>query len=1083
MFRSARWRSEKNKFKAVFKLQFHATQVTQAGGDSLIIHFFPADVGKPTIRLEKAAIRDGSCSWENPVYETVKFFREPKTGKIHEKIYNFVVSTGSSKTGLIGEVSIDFASYAYSIKLSTVSLPLKNAKSEAVLHVSIQRMEENIEQREAKEIENGKVYSNDRTFKALLSIGDADESIESNSNEDGPLNKRNSHIAELNGNHLASSGSDLTISSSNSSSGLDTPRQFGLDSSNMLPDPTSLLPSANHDSVLQKTISDLSTRIHEDQTPQWEWMEASTPEASTDDSSSGSREKSEEASDIEKLKTELATLSRQAEVSELELQTLRKQIVREGKRGNDLFREVVSLKEERDAFKAECENLKAFQRRMDEAKVKNKLQSEGRDPLAIVEELRQELSYEKDLNANLRLQLEKTQESNSELILAVRDLDEMLERKDREIINLSDGSGIAENVKDLSVTIYKSESEMEDDEEQKALEELVLEHSELNGTHEMEQKIADLYNELEMYRRERDEIEVQMEQLALDYEILKQENHELSYRLEQSQVQEQLKIQYECSSSYASISELETQIENMEVELKDRSEELSDALASVNKLETLVKSLEEELEKRAEEFEADIQILTCAKVEQEQRAIQSEEALRKMRWQNANTAERLQEEFKRLSSQMSSTFEENEKLAMKALTEASELRMQKVHLEELLRKEKEELESVRDEYEAKLHELASHISLKINQMEQMQSEIEVKSKEVESEKRHGEESRSIFSQEILMLREEIERLKRKNNDLSIEAEQKESLKVELERMNMELEETDLLIFRGNVERDEMESMIGLLRKETEKSMEELNILRSLKGEKESMIGNLQMELETLKFHCDELKRSLFEDELEKEKLRKQVFNLKGDLKKKEDALSSLEKKFKDNTRLTASDGTNTISRNNKSASVPRSPKEMANLKEKIKILEGQMKLKEAALETSTNSFLEKEKDLQNKIKELERREELGQSSASLCEYQLSKVAEDPKHITSNSSTFMASGNEISSEKGMEASALSARDQGNLDELSNELQLLKERNKTMESELKDMQERYSEISLRFAEVEGERQQLVMALRNLKNAKRI
>lgn len=72
---------------------------------------------------------------------------------------------------------------------------------------------------------------------------------------------------------------------------------------------------------------------------------------------------------------------------------------------------------------------------------------------------------------------------------------------------------------------------------------------------------------------------------------------------------------------------------------------------------------------------------------------------------------------------------------------------------------------------------------------------------------------------------------------------------------------------------------------------------------------------------------------------------------------------------------------------------------------------------------------------------------------------------------------------MEASALSARDQGNLDELSNEMELLKERNKTMESELKDMQERYSEISLRFAEVEGERQQLVMALRNLKNAKKI
>lgn len=41
---------------------------------------------------------------------------------------------------------------------------------------------------------------------------------------------------------------------------------------------------------------------------------------------------------------------------------------------------------------------------------------------------------------------------------------------------------------------------------------------------------------------------------------------------------------------------------------------------------------------------------------------------------------------------------------------------------------------------------------------------------------------------------------------------------------------------------------------------------------------------------------------------------------------------------------------------------------------------------------------------------------------------------------------------------------------------------MESELKDMQERYSEISLKFAVVEGERQQLVMTVRNLKSGKK-
>lgn len=56
------------------------------------------------------------------------------------------------------------------------------------------------------------------------------------------------------------------------------------------------------------------------------------------------------------------------------------------------------------------------------------------------------------------------------------------------------------------------------------------------------------------------------------------------------------------------------------------------------------------------------------------------------------------------------------------------------------------------------------------------------------------------------------------------------------------------------------------------------------------------------------------------------------------------------------------------------------------------------------------------------------------------------------------------------------------ELLNEVSLLKEKNKIMENELKDMEERYSEISLKFAEVEGERQQLVMAVRNLKNGKK-
>lgn len=71
---------------------------------------------------------------------------------------------------------------------------------------------------------------------------------------------------------------------------------------------------------------------------------------------------------------------------------------------------------------------------------------------------------------------------------------------------------------------------------------------------------------------------------------------------------------------------------------------------------------------------------------------------------------------------------------------------------------------------------------------------------------------------------------------------------------------------------------------------------------------------------------------------------------------------------------------------------------------------------------------------------------------------------------------------MIVSIVHTNDESNLTELLAEVALLKERNKSMEGELKEMRERYSEISLKFAEVEGERQQLVMTVRNLKNGKK-
>lgn len=82
-----------NHQQAALSLFASPFQVPQLKKPALIISLVPEDVGKPTFKLEKAAVQDGTCLWENPIYVTVKLFKEPKSGKLHEKIYHFIVSS------------------------------------------------------------------------------------------------------------------------------------------------------------------------------------------------------------------------------------------------------------------------------------------------------------------------------------------------------------------------------------------------------------------------------------------------------------------------------------------------------------------------------------------------------------------------------------------------------------------------------------------------------------------------------------------------------------------------------------------------------------------------------------------------------------------------------------------------------------------------------------------------------------------------------------------------------------------------------------------------------------------------------
>ncbi|KAM3408920.1 hypothetical protein ACQJBY_001763 [Aegilops geniculata] len=937
----------------------------------------PQDVGRPTARTDRAEVADGACRWPAPIFEATKL----PSGKAAagDKIYQFLVyETGSAKAALLGEATVNMAEYAEAFKPSAVTLPLKGSPAPgALLHVTIQRVVGGAGGGCGDDgSENGDTAKSSprRTLQSQLSRCEDEEAEKARSLaadsmspvHDGlviskppgmrfPLRRNMPASVEPAGHlHNANGFDAVSLSGSDGSSGRFTPKTSANMHSAFLQDATNVLSPFANNATSRNPLSS------------GDWSGSSAPDASTDGSTSNSGETGLRGAedDVEKLRSEIGTLTRKLDVSDMELQTLRKQIVKESRRGQDLSKEMSSLRDERDALRRECEGLRGVKKTIHDANGSGKRLSDGEDPWSQVEELKQELGHEKNLNADLRVQLQKMQESNSELLLAVKDLDEMLEQKNRDMSILQE-----ETVEDPQEAEYEhalsnvhsavhkmdmSETSSYQEKEDELMLDALVKKSDGIASSELQEKILELSDEIELYKKDREDLEMQMEQLALDYEILKQENHDISSRLEQTQLREQLRMQYECSAHLSIISDLEANVENLENELQEQSQRL----------------------------EADIAEVLAAKVEQEQRAIKAEESLRKARWNNATTAERLQEEFKSLSSQVSSAFSANERLLVQARKEAAELQLQKSQLEELLQKAHEDATSVQEQHRVKIQQLLTLVDFKSNEIDRLVVELKSKSDEFENQKRSDESKLNDLSEEIEQLKAKIEKLSDERDKLVERNGQKD----------MELAangEKDMILQDKTGEITLLNKELALLKDQMQTYLEEVNTLKRSKSERDETIGKLQITIGSLKLQYDNMKNSLSTKEAEKSNLASQVLKLRRALESREGA--------KENG--VTSDTTDNQHTNSK------------------------------------------------------------------------RIKHDTVSTGSADATPSANGHSNGHDT-----------RGAAEQSSKELESLKEMNKAMQQELNELHERYSEISLKFAEVEGERQQLVMTVRTLKNSLR-
>ncbi|MCD7450345.1 hypothetical protein HAX54_005547 [Datura stramonium] len=920
MFKSSKWKKEK--IKAVFQMQFQVTQVPQLKAKKLMISLVPADTGKPTVRLGKAAIVEGTCSWENPIYETVKLVRDTKTGKFKQNIYYFAVASGSSKSGFLGEVGLDFADLVEATETLVVSLPLMPLETGAILHVAVQNMQGAQETRRTEDGEISRTESLDQSFETEIGSDGHYGNGHCTSTEDEELNET-----------------------------------FYYSKQKSVPQDPQPKNSLVKQFTPQNAVNPIERHLH--QRSSTDCSLGSDLDGSVIDTIHKSeenllRDAAQENSNnsFESIQNKVIMLERQAELSEIELQTLRKQIVKETKRAQEQSRQIANLKEERDVLKTECEKLKPRCTDEVDAVVSDNTGADDKNSTALLEEIRHKLHKEKNLNSKVMLKLQKTEDSNSELILTVRDLNKMLDQKDKEIVYLSEK--VRSNKDLLEAFAERTHLKIGQNEDRKAKELKIADVSEA-----MKRTIEKLQNEIEVYKNDNNEMKAQMDQLESHCQVLEKENEDISHNLEQCELQS-LKTQQEHSESLATVKHFKLQVERLEEEMKTQTLQYSKSLDTINELETHVSMLEKELETQSQEFEEHLEAVTQAKVKQEQRAIKAEEALRRARWSNAKAAQKHQEELKRVSDEMILKIDEKEELVNDAVMEANVLREENKILEELLQKSEEELKSTKEHYEREV------LELKASSME-------------------------------------IERLNLVGSTQCKQMEHKEKVRYDAEQMEKstaEIEVEQKLTMQKELERE-----LASVRREAEMFLEELVPLRTEVDQKKKIQETLQSEVEKLRLQNDEMRCSTDQLKLENENLMKLVLKLQ----EQED----------------------------------ESPAEATQ----DSVVAGGRKCMGENNQHHGNGLTE-------------------------------------ERIVQNGSRKIANITRRDVDSGRVAKTINGQSQNIHDpeELRGQVALLTERNKHMEHELKDMQERYSEISLKFAEVEGERQQLVMALRNIKNGKR-
>ncbi|XP_022685484.1 myosin-3 [Setaria italica] len=744
--------------------------------DRLLISIISVDTGKTIARSSKAAARNGICQWPDSILESLWFSQDEASKEFEDCQCRIAVSMGSTKSGILGEVSLNLTNYLGSVDPTAISLPLKKCNSGTVLQLKIQCL--------------GMKSKSSPT----------DDVMDSKADDSNSMISRNAHFSSRNPLGVVHQDEvgirDASFTSSprdDSDGGLYIGRQ---DTASSFIDNISV---DHGDLVFRSNDSSFSS-----ETPGQNMLQENTAESSLSGLahlSSGASGSSKDLLDtaeetIEELLAEAQMWEAHSRQLKNDLETLQKECDEKSEKQSELLLELSASQAEQESLRQEIEELKLSLEVATARQTVAGLAKSG-DAIDVQHELKDEVQFLRESNENLTIQLKKTQDANIELVSILQELEETVEAQRAEISSISQMSNVIDPELPINALSVQEDAEW--------ARKLSLKEDEIVELKEKLDRLLNIENaggagsdaiylELE---KENDYLKVKMEELENDCSELTEENLELIHKLKEvsgvegqdsciSDIQEMLNagdlsgtsksrvkyLQRKCADlelrmlNFQSESrELEEKFQKSQEELKERTLELSELR------ENLSNSCATELE----ESESELNLLK-GRVQLKEREIEGlQHSKLEMETFIDNVLQRKIHEL------------ENDKVELEL--HISRLEDEKIELSESISGMEAELTNLTSEYESCIVQMDDSRTLIIDLKDKVQwQQAELEAQKVELKQKH-----LAFQKRFSEVQEDSETLKRLNaklqakvDNLVEECSSLQALTADLKKQKLEL---------------------------------------------------------------------------------------------------------------------------------------------------------------------------------------------------------------------------------------------------------------------------------------------------------